>query len=158
MCVTINMAAYEMEPYGLDQVTHLYCKVLSTLTTPFGVTKKHVSTFNTIANLLQFLVQNIFVWLNFIQVSCIRNFYNDESFLIYGISHLNNPITSLVRHKSFAKISRLWRFKYTNIYSYIHTIRTVIHMHTVTQTSTHQQWTIEVDCILNVLLILMFIL
>ena len=44
MCVTIHMAAYEMEPCGLDQVIHLCCKVLSTLTMPFGIIKKHVST------------------------------------------------------------------------------------------------------------------
>ena len=43
-CVTIDMAAYEMKPCGLDQaVIHFCCKVLSTLTV-FGITEKHMST------------------------------------------------------------------------------------------------------------------
>ena len=40
---------HEMEPCGLDQIIHLCCKVLSILTMPFGITKKHVHV-NIITN------------------------------------------------------------------------------------------------------------
>ena len=84
---TVHMAAYKVIPYKMDQVIHLCCKVLSTLTTSFGINTCQHHYKLTHYNFQYEIFSNViyFMYLNFVQAyhTC-KTFLTNESFPIYS--------------------------------------------------------------------------